>query len=788
MIVYHSNKKRFIEDVFNGTIADNIDSAFVLHLGRHTSPNEVQSWKNSMMHMYKVVDTNDIPDEAAIAIEYQIPLTSKRIDFIISGLDKEYKKNAVIVELKQWEKAKLTNKPDIVKTRFQHGESEVVHPSYQAWSYSYMLYNYNESVRNNNIILSPCAFLHNYSEDDVIKNQYYASYIELAPVFTKTEARKLQDFIKKHIKYASKNDIIWLIDSGKLKPSKQLADSLSSMLQGNQEFVLLDEQKNVYETALKLARIATPEKKQVFIVEGGPGTGKSVIAVNLLVKLTNEGKASQYVSKNAAPRDVYTAKLSGSFKRSYIHNLFVSSGSFIDSIPNSIDALIVDEAHRLNQKSGLFSNLGENQILEIIRAAKFSIFFVDDRQKIHVKDIGSQSNIEKCAESCGAIVHKSKLSSQFRCNGSDGYLSWLDNTLQIKETANIHLSPEDYDFRIFSSPTELFETIKQKNDINNKSRVVAGYCWDWNSKKDPTADDIIIPEYGFHKKWNLSSDKNLWIIGKESINEIGCIHTCQGLELDYIGVIVGPDMRYENGRVITDVSMRSKNDQSVKGFKSLFNKNKKQALCEADEIIKNTYRTLMTRGNKGCYVYFTDPNLAEYVAKQLKPREEYHDKKIIRVEPDVNDDVKYIDYLPLYSLKAACGYFGDGNIVEVKGWIKVDGLGRLNRNMYVVEAIGDSMEPYISNGDLCVFRANPAGSRQGKIILAEHHNFYDPDYSGSYSIKIYTSKKKYDLNGDWCHEKIILEPKNPKYKPIIIPENESEEFRIVGEFIGKVNQ
>ena len=782
MIVYHASKKGFVSDVFNGTIADDIDHAFLLHLGRKASPNEKLSWKNSMMHMYKVINTPNIPDSSTITIEYQIPLTSKRIDFIISGTDENQRSNMIIIELKQWEQAKLSQKSGIIQTRFQHGESETAHPSYQAWSYAYMLQNYNETIREQNIQLLPCAFLHNYQKDPIISNDCYAEYIAKAPIFLKSDAGKLQDFIKKHIKYGSKEDIIWLIDKGKLRPSKQLADVLNSMLHGNREFVLLDDQKVVYETALSLAREAVRGPKQVFIVEGGPGTGKSVVAINLLVELTKEGIVAQYVSKNAAPRDVYTAKLSGSFKKSYINNLFVGSGSFIDTPQNTFGALIVDEAHRLNMKSGLYSNLGENQIIEIIQASRFTIFFVDDRQKVHIKDIGSKAAIQKFAESCGAIVHTAKLSSQFRCNGSDGYLSWLDNTLQIRETANIQLSTEDYDFRIFSDPNLLFETIREKNKINNKARVVAGYCWDWNSKKIPTDYDIILPEFHFKKRWNLNTDKNLWIIGNQSIEEIGCIHTCQGLELDYIGVIIGPDMRYENGQIVTDVTKRSINDQSVKGFKSLIAQNRHKAFQEADEIIKNTYRTLLTRGMKGCYIYCCDKPLAEYFVAQLRIQAESTPK--FRIEPEVNDEVKYIDFLPFYSIQAACGYFGEGEMVDEKGWMKVEGMGKLNRNMFIVQAVGHSMEPLIYDGDYCVFRTNPAGSRQGKIVLAEHHNYYDPDYAGSYSIKTYTSKKSFDVEGNWIHEEIILMPKNSEYTPIVIEEENSDEFRIVGEFIG----
>lgn len=786
MIVYRESKAGFVRDVFNNAIADEIDNAFLLHLGRHTSPNEKTSWKNSMMYMHNVINTPEIPDDSEIAIEYQIPLTSKRIDFIIAGKDDKKKENVVIIELKQWESAKLSPKSGLVTTRFQHGEMEVAHPSYQAWSYAETLYNFNETIRERDITISPCAFLHNYNSDNVIANPHYEEYISLAPLFLKGDAAKLQDFIKKRIKYGTKDGIVWMIENGRLKPSKQLADALSSMLKGNREFILLDDQKVVYETALEMAKKAQNGKKHVLIVEGGPGTGKSVVAINLLVNLTNIGIASQYVSKNSAPRSVYTAKLTGCFKKTYINNLFTGSGCFIDAPKDTYGALIVDEAHRLNEKSGLYGNVGENQILEIIKAAKFSVFFVDDRQRIHVKDIGSKNYIKEIAENEDAVIHVTQLSSQFRCNGSDGYLSWLDNALQIRETANIRLSPEVYDFRIFATPNELFDTIVEKNKINNKSRVVAGYCWKWKSKKDLNEFDIVFPQFNFKKQWNLNSSNTPWLIGKESVNQIGCIHTCQGLELDYVGVIVGNDLRYNN-KVISDVTKRDSNDQSIKGFKQRLKDSPERAMQDADEIIKNTYRTLMTRGMKGCYVYFCDKALENHFKSLLEERREIKIENKLRIEPTVNDEVKFIDFLPLYSIKAACGYFGDGDNVEEEGWVRVEGVGRLNRNMYVVQAVGDSMEPLIQDGDYCVFRSNPAGSRQGKVILAQHHSKYDPDYSGSYSIKTYTSRKNFDEYGNWMHEEIVLQPRNSAYDPIIINEEDAEDFRIVGEFVGKVS-
>lgn len=788
MIVYQSVKQGFLEDVLNNEIEVKIEKAYKSHLGRNASPNEVLSWANSMQRMKNVLEDPEIASDAGISIEFQIPLTSKRIDFIITGLNHDQKEKVIIVELKQWSSAELTEMPDLVRTRFQHGYAATVHPSYQAWSYASALIDYNQTVQDENIEIIPCAYLHNYAPDSVITNEVFKYYIERAPVFLRTDAMKLRDFIKKHVKYGDSRNIMYRIENGKLRPSKQLADSVGAMLQGNSAFVMIDDQKLVYESALLMARLSKNGKKQVLIVEGGPGTGKSVVAVNLLANLTREGMVAKYVSKNAAPRAVYSTKLRGTIKKRNIDNLFGGSGSFTDCEENLFDALIVDEAHRLNLKSGLFQNMGENQILEIISASRFSVFFIDNDQRIHIKDIGTSKEIETLAKAAGAHVSKLKLESQFRCNGSDGYLSWLDNTLSLRDTANIKLSPESFDFKIFDDPNELRKVIEQKNKVNNKSRMVAGYCWDWLSRTNPDALDVVIPEFGFGMKWNLLSDGSNWIIAQDSINEIGCIHTCQGLELDYVGVIIGPDLRYENGEVVSDFKGRSTMDQSLKGIVGINRRDPEKASEIADRIIKNTYRTLMTRGMKGCYVYFCDKPLADFFRGQMvsdaevplhQPEEELH-----RVEAEVVDSAKFIDYLPFYSIKAACGKFGEGDEVEESGWVKVEGagVGKLNKKMFVVRASGHSMEPKISDGDFCVFQSNVVGSRNNKIVLVQHHSLFDPDNSGNFTIKKYTSQKSHDPEtGEWMHESIVLKPLNPDYDPITLAEDDN--YIVVGELV-----
>jgi len=617
MIVYASNKADFINDVTNHQIEDVILSNYKQKLKRNTSASEIQSWRESLMYMNLVLMDKDIPDDAGVLVEFMIPQSSFRVDFIITGVNAREEEQVIIVEIKRWANAKLTNKDGVVKTVFRGGLAETSHPSYQAWSYAAFLSSYNETIHTDDISLFPCAYLHNYEQDDQLTNEFYEPYITRAPLFFKTDKQKLREFIKKHIRKGDNTEIMYRIENGKIRPSKALADSLLSMLKGNEEFIMIDDQKLVYETALAGAKRAGDDQKNVLIVKGGPGTGKSVVAINLLVGITKTGLVGKYVTKNSAPRTVYRAMLAGNMKGSDISFLFDSSGSFYQSDSNAFDVLIVDEAHRLNERSGIYSHLGENQVKELINASKFSVFFIDEDQKISTKDIGSIDEIEKWAKKYGAKVRQMDLKAQFRCKGSNGYLAWLDNTLQVRETANIYLGRDDFEFVILDNPAEMRDVIYNLNRENNKARMLAGYCWNWVSKKKRSIHDIVFDEFGFSHRWNLEKDGMRWIISPDSVSEIGCIHTSQGLELDHVGVIVGKDMVARNGKIVTDFQQRAKTDKSLSGIVQMHKKNPQEANALADKLIKNTYRTLMTRGMKSCYVYFVDAETRDYFEERV---------------------------------------------------------------------------------------------------------------------------------------------------------------------------
>lgn len=632
MIVYSSNKKEFMAHVENDYIACAIDEFYRDKIGK-SNYKEFKSWDNSMQYVYKVLNTNEIPDDCKIAIEYRIPASAKRIDFLISGLDENDKENVVIVELKQWENVeKVKDEDGLVKTFLGGSKRKTVHPSYQAWTYAALIEDYNESAQEGKIILHPCAYLHNYikvNENDPILDDEYKDYLDKAPVYRKGEAMKLREFISKFVKKGDNGTALYEIENGKIRPSKSLQDALVLMLDGNEEFKMIDDQKVVYEDIKRNSKkCMLNDKKLVYIIEGGPGTGKTVLAINLLVKLLSENLLAYYVTKNSAPREVYEKKLKGRYTSKYIKNLFKGSGSFIDLNSNELDVVLVDESHRLMRKSGMFKNLGENQIKEIINSSKISVFFIDEKQRVSIDDIGSISEIEEHTNYYGAKIKKLKLTSQFRCNGSDSYLNWIDDVLEIDETGNFDGFEFDYDIEIKDSPKEIYEIIKEKNKINNKSRMLAGYCWEWKSKKDLSVYDIEIED--FQMRWNLSSSKT-WAIDENSVNQVGCIHTSQGLEFDYVGLIIGEDLRYENGNIVTDFTKRAKTDKSLNGIKKMYKENPEKALKIADEIIKNTYKTLMTRGMKGCYIYCEDKNLSKYLKDRIEKVSEFVESKDIEI-------------------------------------------------------------------------------------------------------------------------------------------------------------
>ncbi len=620
MIVYNATKAQFNEDVNLNRISDIIlQNLRERNLGGGQD-SEYRSWQNSLQFMRAAIDDPEIPGDVQVAVEYQIPRTSKRVDFMLAGADANDRSNVVVVELKQWERAEIVD--DIMQhsvRAYTGGGNRIVnHPSYQAYAYATFIRNSSEQVQDEHIGIMPCAYLHNCGPEAraPLDAQIYRTWLDESPLFDKTQVLELRRFIKKYVtKRSASGDLLYKIDNGRIRPSKALQDCIVSLMKGNREFILLDDQAVVFDMCKKLMDMCRKDlRKRVIVIQGGPGTGKSVLAVNLLKEFISKGYNASYCTKNSAPREAYLRLLAASDLKAQVNikQLFRSPFGLGGAPANFYDCLIVDETHRLVAKMYGDWN-GENQVKECINASLFTVFLIDENQQITTKDIGSIDEIRKWSFALGSRVimnDDTVLRSQFRCNGSDQYIQLIDNILQLGEPVDVDLRDLNFDIRVFDDPNALRDALRELNAVNNKARMVAGYCYDWNVKNHRGNVDIFLKN-GFEAQWNLDGDK-VWAINPRSFEQVGCIHTAQGLEFDYVGVLIGRDLRYDplTGRVITDSSQISRDDKSS-GIRGA-------APAVAERLIKNTYKTLLTRGQKGCFIYCEDEALARHIKSFLK--------------------------------------------------------------------------------------------------------------------------------------------------------------------------
>ena len=621
MIAYDTSLEEFYQDVNLNRIVKKVEEK----MGQRVSPPEEKAFKNSLREIANALRNVNLPLDISVAIEYKIPLTNRRIDFILAGSDEYGKDHLIICELKQWDKVKHTDMEDVVLV----GTEEHVHPSWQAYSYGTTLSNFNEFVYNNEVDINCCTFLHEYKRAyaDELFNPIYSSGIDKARPFIEDEYEKLAEFVSRYIKCKSKKDLLYEIENGNIRPSKMLADSLADMLQGNNYYELIDQQRVVMSNLLDAVKSITLNRKKVvqpkhvFIIRGGAGTGKSIIAIQLLGELVKRRYNAFYVAKSSYVKENYLKQLTKDIPDyKHLRNLFMGSGNFIDKPRNIFDVLIVDEAHRLTEKTKrghLF--FGENQIKEIINAAQISIFFIDETQNIDIKDFGTIENIVKSAKEQGADVHmddKYILKSQFRCNGSDEYISWLESVLYNKpfESSRVEV---DYDIQIFDDLCEMKKAIVEKNNNSKQpSRMLSGDVFEWKSMNDKYAIDINIGD--FHAQWNKTK---AFATDPKSIDEVGCIHTSQGMEFEYVGLIVGDDLYFDDGLIKTNCM---KHPEHAGEFKRPYQRSiKSEDLDIIDIIIRNTYKVLFTRGQRGTYLYVMDPELKLFLQNKIDELKRY---------------------------------------------------------------------------------------------------------------------------------------------------------------------
>ena len=474
---------------------------------------------------------------------------------------------------------------------------------------------FNENIYNSTLTPFSCAYLHNYTEKnpEPLKEALYEKVLKESPIYFKDDYEKLELFIKKHVGYGSGKEILYEIESGNIKPSKKLIEHVSGLFKGNKEFHLLDEQKVSYEMALDVAKTAA--KKTVVIIKGGPGTGKSVISMSLLGGLLQNKMNVVFVAPNSSFREVMLDKLTQGKDNPRAKFLLSGSGRFFGAKKNIYDVIVVDEAHRLkNGKAFMYK--GENQIEDIINSSKISILFIDEDQIIRPEDIGTIEEIKRIGLKYEAEFFEMELTSQFRCSGADGFVNWISDVLRIKDTANFDgWDKKEFEFKIFKNPNEMRSAIQEKSANGFNARLLAGFAWPWSLEKEGNSNsqvnDVVVPEFNFAMPWNSRKVGTTWAINQDGINQIGCVHTSQGLEFDYVGIFVGNDLKMnsETNEFFTELNCY----KDRKGKEGLSTN-----LERVNQLVRNIYRILFTRGMKGCYVYFTDKAVEKYFIERLE--------------------------------------------------------------------------------------------------------------------------------------------------------------------------
>ncbi len=804
MFLYSGTTPDFINDTTRNAIAQRLAEAFEAHFRHSASPAEFQSWQNSLRCFADVLREGDLLDQG-IFLEYQLPLSSKRLDAMVTGCDKG-RDRAVIVELKQWSTSEHGSSAELLKTWVGGNHRDVLHPSVQANQYRRYLEDMHAAFHEekDHVTLESCAYLHNYvpTMNDPLFDEKSSAVRKLAPVFASGDMPGLARYLSERLGDGDGERVLGRITTSRYRPAKKLLAHVSKVIKEEPEFVLLDEQQVVFSQVMAAVESAMSDnRKHIFLVHGGPGTGKSVLALNLLGALSSKGYNAQHATGSKAFTRTLQKIVGGQAAQQFRY-----FNNFGQAKPNDVDVVLCDEAHRIRATSNhRFTKVAlrsdRPQIQEIIEAARISVFFVDDQQVVRPNEIGSSSLIRDSAKSHGCVLNESWLETQFRCAGSEGFVNWVDNTLEVRKTANVLFdqSQETFEVGIVESPEALDALIRGKVDEGLSARIVAGYCWPWSNQLDTDGQlmkDVRIGK--FERPWNARPDMtglplgvpkaDYWAHEATGIDQIGCIYTAQGFEFDYVGVIWGKDLRYspEDGWV---GDRAISHDRPVKGSKDRFL-----------ELVKNTYRVLLSRGMKGCYVYFEDPETEKFVRSRTeslgykpKPMPAIRPVQHVTLSPEPMDarpfqqvrsrDVRpWENAIPLLDLKIAAGDFSDAQMLEqgAMEWVSLPDHIRIAPGYFVASVEGESMNRRVPSGSWVLLSTEMRGTKQGRMVLAERNELGDPEDSGRFTLKIYDARKQETDDGP-VYEQVLLRPDSTEsgYRPITLDLDDDERPMII---------
>ncbi|MEU3375157.1 DUF2075 domain-containing protein [Streptomyces sp. NPDC006660] len=580
--------------------------------GHKPSSSEVRSWERSIPVLANALNEAGL-GQVEILLEYGLPLTSKRADAVLAGTHpKTGMPSYVIVELKQWSSAEPDD-DDPSLCRVDAYARAVLNPAEQVRGYCEYLISFNGALAEHPERVSGAAYLHNATQLGV-GGLFEAEQNQYGQLFIGERRGEFIEFLRSKLGPAPGASTADDLLNGKIGPSKQLMALAAQEVREREQFVLLDEQRLAYRTVLNAVRRAKQsDHKEVVIVTGGPGTGKSVIALSLLGELYRHGTTTLHATGSSSFTTTMR-KVAGSRKRE-VQELFKYFNGFMTVERNSLDVLICDEAHRMRETSAnrytrAANRTGKAQVEELIDAARVPVFLLDEHQVVRPGEMGTVAEIEAAAAKKGLHCQVVALDSQFRCGGSEAYLQWVLRLLGLEPGGPAAWGPDGkMQLVLADSPQEMETILDARRARGYSARMTAGYCWKWSKKVPPgqaLPADVVIGEW--ERPWNVFGDRAvggappaaLWATDPAGFGQVGCVYTAQGFEYDWSGVIIGPDLVWRGDRWVTD---RTASKDPV------FKKSTPEA--DVHRLIRNTYKVLLTRGMMGTVVYSTDSETRE---------------------------------------------------------------------------------------------------------------------------------------------------------------------------------
>ncbi|WAH37030.1 DUF2075 domain-containing protein [Alicyclobacillus dauci] len=637
--LYDLNTREFVHLAQTKEIAIELKERFKLRFGSAPSDSEVTSWSNSLYALATEVLHDQRLQDTHIFLEFMMPLSSARCDVILVGQDANGTHNAVVMELKQWQYVRQSSVRDSVSL---NGRDVRNHPSAQVKAYCNRLRYYHEAFTDSDMSVTGCSYLHNLSDKksiDLLTSPNYFGIIEKEyPIFFKHDADNLTKYLVSRIGHGNSYEVVKAFKDGRVKPSTKLLDMVAQAIDNRFEWCLLDEQLDVFNTVVsKVEQAKDSSTKSIVVVRGGPGTGKSVLAIQLLAYAArNHWKVAhatgskafktvlQALTQNSADdlmKKIHSVRLK---KELPVKELFTQFADIGKVHQGTFDLVVHDEAHRLwdfrrNRFGQQVSNVP--MIQEVTDASCVSVFFLDDNQAVRANEIGSVEYITNFARDRGIDTVVIDLNVQFRCAGSASYMEWVDHSLGFNAPKSLGWKDfEVYDLQIVESMQEMQSKLDALQAQGEKCRLTAGFCWKWSEIQGngQLVHDIKDERFnGWSAPWiekdmskvSPGEDKYFkWATDDYYYSQVGSIYSVQGFEFDYVGLIFGEDLVWRNGQWVSDLS---------KNKDSSFKRNVKAAGEDPTEKLRNVYRVLMTRGMKGTFVYFLDKETREYLEENL---------------------------------------------------------------------------------------------------------------------------------------------------------------------------